>query len=55
MKIHGYCTVCRRVRLVRVTRPMPGRYQQGVCDQCSEAERERRNRPTQRPRYERRR
>ena len=37
MKIHGWCTECRKIRRVTVTRPpLPGQTAQGVCDACEE-------------------
>lgn len=41
MRLHGYCTECHRIRMVRVNF---GRYtgrgvMQGVCDDCEEKRR----------------
>lgn len=43
MKLHGYCTECRRPKLVRVSghglamlAASKGRVAQGVCDDCEQ-------------------
>jgi hypothetical protein len=40
MRIVGYCTVCHRIRQIRVNaRGLIGRVPQGICAQCEEKER----------------
>lgn len=46
----GYCTGCRRIKQVRVTRMSAGPTQMGTCSTCEDkqAERARRPRPVRR-------
>jgi hypothetical protein len=45
VRLPGYCTSCRRVRRVTVTRPAPGRsVQSGICDDCQRADDDKRQR-----------
>lgn len=34
MRLHGYCETCHKVKMVLVTRPVPGALQTGICVQC---------------------
>jgi len=38
MRMIGYCTSCRRIRQVRVTRWIGRGTAQGICRECEEAE-----------------
>ena len=39
MRLPGYCEKCRKIKQVRVKRPMPGRnVQVGICAQCEQKE-----------------
>lgn len=49
MKIHGYCNGCHRVRRVTITgsamaRTMMRGVPEGTCDECAQAEEDRRRR-----------
>jgi hypothetical protein len=49
MRLHGYCTKCRKIRPVRVTRPRPlNNVQTGICASCERKEDDERRARTQR-------